>query len=92
MSPKPRRLAVDVYGYGQVARALLPMLKRAEIGIATVRDRTRIRISHPARGGRRVFVDGQAGLGIAIDRSGRLEVEIDGRRQLVESGEVQFER
>jgi BirA family biotin operon repressor/biotin-[acetyl-CoA-carboxylase] ligase len=42
--------------------------------------------------GRRVFVDGQAGLGIAIDRSGRLEVEIDGRRQLVESGEVQFER
>lgn len=57
MSPKPRRLAVDVYGYGQVARALLPMLKRAEIGIATVRDRTRIRISHPARGGRRVFVD-----------------------------------
>jgi BirA family biotin operon repressor/biotin-[acetyl-CoA-carboxylase] ligase len=42
--------------------------------------------------GRRVFVDGQAGLGIAIDRSGRLEVEIDGRRQFVESGEVQFER
>jgi BirA family transcriptional regulator, biotin operon repressor / biotin---[acetyl-CoA-carboxylase] ligase len=42
--------------------------------------------------GRRVFVDGQAGLGIAIDRSGRLEVEIDGHRQLVESGEVRFER
>jgi biotin-(acetyl-CoA carboxylase) ligase len=42
--------------------------------------------------GRRVFVDGQAGLGIAIDRSGRLEVEIDGRRQFVESGEVRFER
>lgn len=42
--------------------------------------------------GRRVFVDGKAGLGIAIDRSGRLEVEIDGHRQFVESGEVQFER
>jgi BirA family transcriptional regulator, biotin operon repressor / biotin---[acetyl-CoA-carboxylase] ligase len=42
--------------------------------------------------GRRVFVDGQAGLGIAIDRSGRLEVEIDGHRQFVESGEVRFER
>jgi len=42
--------------------------------------------------GRRVFVDGQAGLGVAIDRTGRLEVEIDGRRQFVESGEVQFER
>jgi BirA family transcriptional regulator, biotin operon repressor / biotin---[acetyl-CoA-carboxylase] ligase len=42
--------------------------------------------------GRRVFVNGQAGLGVAIDRSGRLEVEIDGRRQLVESGEVLFER
>jgi BirA family transcriptional regulator, biotin operon repressor / biotin---[acetyl-CoA-carboxylase] ligase len=42
--------------------------------------------------GRRVFVDGRAGLGIAIDRRGRLEVEIDGHRELVESGEVQFER
>jgi BirA family biotin operon repressor/biotin-[acetyl-CoA-carboxylase] ligase len=42
--------------------------------------------------GRRVFVDGRAGLGVAIDRSGRLEVEIDGRRQFVESGEVRFER
>jgi BirA family biotin operon repressor/biotin-[acetyl-CoA-carboxylase] ligase len=42
--------------------------------------------------GRRVFLDGQAGLGIGIDRRGRLEVEIDGRRQLVESGEVLFER
>jgi BirA family transcriptional regulator, biotin operon repressor / biotin---[acetyl-CoA-carboxylase] ligase len=42
--------------------------------------------------GRRVFVDGQAGTGIGIDRSGRLEVEIEGRRQLVESGEVLFER
>jgi hypothetical protein len=39
-----------------------------------------------------VFVNGDVGLGIAIDRRGRLEVEIDGERRLVESGEVLFER
>lgn len=42
--------------------------------------------------GRRVFVDGEASTGIAVDRSGRLEVEIGGERRLVESGEVLFER
>jgi BirA family transcriptional regulator, biotin operon repressor / biotin---[acetyl-CoA-carboxylase] ligase len=42
--------------------------------------------------GRRVVVDGEAGMGLAIDRSGRLEVEIGGERRLVESGEVLFER
>jgi BirA family biotin operon repressor/biotin-[acetyl-CoA-carboxylase] ligase len=42
--------------------------------------------------GRRVHVDGEPGLGIAVDRRGRLEVEIDGERRLVESGEVLFER
>ncbi|HEU4448745.1 MAG TPA: biotin--[acetyl-CoA-carboxylase] ligase [Gaiellaceae bacterium] len=42
--------------------------------------------------GRRVFVDGAAGVGVAIDRSGRLEVEIGGERRMVESGEVLFER
>jgi BirA family biotin operon repressor/biotin-[acetyl-CoA-carboxylase] ligase len=42
--------------------------------------------------GRRIFVDGQTGTGVGIDRSGRLEVEIDGQRQFVESGEVRFER
>jgi BirA family biotin operon repressor/biotin-[acetyl-CoA-carboxylase] ligase len=42
--------------------------------------------------GRRILVDGQPGLGIAVDRSGRLEVEIAGERRLVESGEVLFER
>ncbi len=42
--------------------------------------------------GRRVYVDGDAGLGVAIDRRGRLEVEIQGQRRLVESGEVTFER
>ena len=42
--------------------------------------------------GRRVSVDGASGVGVAIDRSGRLEVEIGGERRLVESGEVLFER
>lgn len=42
--------------------------------------------------GRRVFVDGEAGTGVAIDRRGRLEVELGGERRLVESGEVAFER
>jgi biotin-(acetyl-CoA carboxylase) ligase len=39
-----------------------------------------------------VFVDGRAGTAIGIDRSGRLEVELDGERVAVESGEVLFER
>jgi BirA family transcriptional regulator, biotin operon repressor / biotin---[acetyl-CoA-carboxylase] ligase len=42
--------------------------------------------------GRRVYVDGQAGVGIGIDRRGRLEVELDGERRIIESGEVLFER
>lgn len=42
--------------------------------------------------GRRVLVDGEPGLGIAVDRKGRLQVEIRGERRLVESGEVLFER
>ena len=42
--------------------------------------------------GRRVFVDGESGTGVAVDRRGRLEVEIGGSRRLVESGEVLFER
>jgi BirA family transcriptional regulator, biotin operon repressor / biotin---[acetyl-CoA-carboxylase] ligase len=42
--------------------------------------------------GRKVVIDGRAGYGIAIDRSGRLEFELDGERRLLESGEVGFER
>jgi BirA family biotin operon repressor/biotin-[acetyl-CoA-carboxylase] ligase len=42
--------------------------------------------------GRRISLDGETGVGVAIDRSGRLEVEIAGERRLVESGEVFFER
>jgi BirA family transcriptional regulator, biotin operon repressor / biotin---[acetyl-CoA-carboxylase] ligase len=42
--------------------------------------------------GRRIFLDGRAGVGVAIERDGRLAVEIDGERELVESGEITFER
>jgi BirA family transcriptional regulator, biotin operon repressor / biotin---[acetyl-CoA-carboxylase] ligase len=42
--------------------------------------------------GRKIRVDGSEGYGVAIDRSGRLEVEIEGERRLLESGEVLFER
>jgi BirA family biotin operon repressor/biotin-[acetyl-CoA-carboxylase] ligase len=38
--------------------------------------------------GRRVIVDGEPGTGIGIDRHGRLEVEVAGKRRPVESGEV----
>jgi BirA family transcriptional regulator, biotin operon repressor / biotin---[acetyl-CoA-carboxylase] ligase len=42
--------------------------------------------------GRRLLVDGESAVGVAIDRSGRLEVEVDHERRVVESGEVLFER
>ena len=42
--------------------------------------------------GRRVVVDGEPGIGVAVDRSGRFEVEIGGKHRLVESGEISFER
>lgn len=42
--------------------------------------------------GRRIRVDGSEGYGVAIDRSGRFEVDIGGERRLLESGEVVFER
>jgi BirA family biotin operon repressor/biotin-[acetyl-CoA-carboxylase] ligase len=42
--------------------------------------------------GRKVFVDGQSGIGVGIDRSGRFEVDVDGERRLMESGELSFER
>ena len=41
---------------------------------------------------RRVYVDGETGYAVAIDRSGRLEVDFGGERRVVESGEVRFER
>lgn len=42
--------------------------------------------------GRRIAVGGETGLALAVDRRGRLEVEIGGERRLLESGEVLFER
>jgi BirA family transcriptional regulator, biotin operon repressor / biotin---[acetyl-CoA-carboxylase] ligase len=40
--------------------------------------------------GRRVSVDGLSGTAVGIDRAGRLELEVDGGRRLVESGEVRY--
>jgi BirA family biotin operon repressor/biotin-[acetyl-CoA-carboxylase] ligase len=42
--------------------------------------------------GRRIVLDGQTGVGVGIERDGRLAVDIDGERRLVESGEIAFER
>jgi BirA family biotin operon repressor/biotin-[acetyl-CoA-carboxylase] ligase len=42
--------------------------------------------------GRRVSVDGATGFAVAIDRLGRLELDVGGERRLVESGEVAYER
>jgi BirA family biotin operon repressor/biotin-[acetyl-CoA-carboxylase] ligase len=41
---------------------------------------------------RRIYVDGDTGYAIAIDRSGRLEVDVAGERRLVESGEIRYDR
>lgn len=42
--------------------------------------------------GRRVSVDGAAATAVGIERSGGLEVELDGTRQTVQAGEVTYER
>ncbi len=42
--------------------------------------------------GRRVSVNGTSGVAVAIDRLGRLEIEADGERRLLESGEVAYEQ
>jgi BirA family transcriptional regulator, biotin operon repressor / biotin---[acetyl-CoA-carboxylase] ligase len=42
--------------------------------------------------GRRVFHDGTSGVAVGIDREGRLELDVGGVRQVVESGEVTYER
>jgi BirA family biotin operon repressor/biotin-[acetyl-CoA-carboxylase] ligase len=42
--------------------------------------------------GRRVTVDGVAGTAVRIDRSGRLELDVNGEHHAVESGEVTYER
>jgi BirA family transcriptional regulator, biotin operon repressor / biotin---[acetyl-CoA-carboxylase] ligase len=40
--------------------------------------------------GRRVSVDGLDGTAVGIDRTGRLELEVDGQSRFVESGEVTY--
>jgi BirA family transcriptional regulator, biotin operon repressor / biotin---[acetyl-CoA-carboxylase] ligase len=40
--------------------------------------------------GRRVSVDGLEGIAVGIDRRGRLELDVDGGRRLVESGEIVY--
>jgi BirA family biotin operon repressor/biotin-[acetyl-CoA-carboxylase] ligase len=42
--------------------------------------------------GRRVAVNGAAGVAVGIDRSGRLELDLGGERRFVESGEVMYEQ
>jgi BirA family biotin operon repressor/biotin-[acetyl-CoA-carboxylase] ligase len=42
--------------------------------------------------GRRVTVEGSTGVGVAIDRSGRFVVDLDGEKRVIESGEILFER
>lgn len=42
--------------------------------------------------GRRVTVEGETGIAVGIDPSGRLEVELDGELRLVASGEIEYER
>lgn len=41
---------------------------------------------------RRISVDGAEGVAVAIDREGRLEVDLDGERRAIEGGEVLYER
>jgi BirA family biotin operon repressor/biotin-[acetyl-CoA-carboxylase] ligase len=42
--------------------------------------------------GRRISVDGTSGVAVGIDRAGRLELETEGERRFVESGEVTYEQ
>jgi homoserine dehydrogenase len=50
-------LAVDLHGYGHVARAFLKLLPRNGIRLATVSDSTGIRVRCPVGDAQRVFVD-----------------------------------
>jgi len=42
--------------------------------------------------GRKITIDGEVGVGVGIDRAGRFEVEVDGKRRFVDSGELLYER
>jgi homoserine dehydrogenase len=52
-------LAVDLYGYGQVGRALLPRLEQHQVALASIHDSKGLRASRPVEG-RRVLVDATA--------------------------------
>ncbi len=54
--PPPSALSVELYGFGRVGRALLPLLGRHGIEVAEVRDSSGVRRTG-AGSGRRVFVD-----------------------------------
>jgi BirA family biotin operon repressor/biotin-[acetyl-CoA-carboxylase] ligase len=41
--------------------------------------------------GRRISVDGVSGIALGIDRTGRLALDVEGRRHVAESGEVRYE-
>lgn len=42
--------------------------------------------------GRKVSVNGTSATAVGIDRAGRLELDVDGERRLVESGEIAYEQ
>ena len=42
--------------------------------------------------GRKVSVNGVSGYGVQIDREGRFEIDAEGTRHVIESGEVEYER
>jgi len=42
--------------------------------------------------GRRIFLDGESGIGVKIDRDGRFLVDVGGEHRAVDSGEILFER
>ena len=42
--------------------------------------------------GRKVSVDGETGIAVAVDRAGRLVIDVGGERRTVEGGDVTYER
>jgi BirA family biotin operon repressor/biotin-[acetyl-CoA-carboxylase] ligase len=42
--------------------------------------------------GRKVSVDGETGIAVAVDRAGRLVIDVGGEQRMVESGSVTYER
>jgi BirA family biotin operon repressor/biotin-[acetyl-CoA-carboxylase] ligase len=42
--------------------------------------------------GRKIILEGEVGVGVGIDRAGRFEVDVNGERRVVDSGEILFER